>query len=246
MNRSARVNRSWTGALGWLGAAMVGVGCGGGGGNDTAAVREDSPGASAAVAAAATRPRTPEMPAKWEDITEGAFRRYVDTTLQFTAIGDTNVVRDCDPPASCNANNGRTTLDITPAQDTDGIDPADLHENGHVVAMLVNRGTGKERKYKIPANVPKVYWLVTAGKSRFVWFDAAGNRHAVGDSPFSGCKPHEADASGRKAGFRPCPSPGPDTGSVGGSRGPKGGVPNPDDPSWISCVPGCCVAAQAI
>lgn len=247
MNKSEFVIRGWTRTLSGIGAAMILLGCGGSGGNDTAAVTADSvrpaAGDSAAVRSAAARQRTPAMPRKWEDISRTEFDNYVTNTLIFNGPGETDVPRDCDPPASCNANNGRTSLDITPAQDTDGIDPADLDENGHVVAVLANKGTGKEKKYKIPANVEKVYWLVTANQSRFVYFDNAGNKHAVGDSPFQGCPPH-TDTSGRKAGFKPCPARLGTPSGAGGGR-PNGSPPNPDDPTWISCVPGCCVAALA-
>ena len=238
------VTASWARALVPIGAVVVVAACGGTSGDATADSLTDSAGARRPEsAAAASQPpqRTPAMPDTWENITQAAFDTYVTTTLTFTsAEGETNVPRECDPPASCNGN--RTTVDIAPAQGTDGIDPDSLDANGHVVAVLHNDGNGRERRYKIPPNVDKVYWLVTTGRSRFVYFDPSGRKQVVSDTSFNACPHDDQRQPGRRAGFKPC-----DTRALvdtSGGRGRGGGAPvGPGDPSWISCVRGCCVAA---
>jgi hypothetical protein len=203
----------------------------------------DTPAPSGDSQPPATVARTPNMPASWETITPAAFKTYVETTLTFdTASGERDVERHCRPPdlAACQGTGRRPRVDIAPAQNTGGIDPNNLHANGHVVARLHNKSTlRRENRYNLPPDV-QVYWLITSGRSRFVWFDAAGRRNVVGDMPyFTGCE--NKDAHAKRAGFKRCPIQ---------DAAPLDSVAlaaaKLSDPAWVSCVPGCCVAAEAI
>ena len=226
-------------SLAFVFAAVVSLGCG-----DDEAPADSASAIGGTAGAAAPQPaRTPNMPAPFATITLEAFNGYIATLGFDPALGEQNVERLCKPPdlAACQNPNQRPRVDIDPAKDTDGIDPANLHEYGHVVARLHNDSPlRRENRYDIPPSTT-VYWLVTAGRSQFVWFDAAGNRRSVGASPFTACKKKETHS--KKAGFRRCPIP--DAATAAESAAFIAGSPD-KDPAWISCVPGCCVAAEAI
>ena len=187
--------------------------------------------------------RTPNMPEPFETISKADFDNYVGTTLTFDpASGEQDVERHCKPPnlAQCQGTGRRPKVDIDPAQNTGGIDPDNLHDNGHIVARVHNNSPlRRENRYDLPPDTV-VYWLVTRGKSRFVWFDARGNRRSVGEAPFVGCRKKDTHIDSKRAGFKRCPitltTPAESVAALNSRI---------SDPAWISCVPGCCVAAEA-
>lgn len=183
---------------------------------------------------------TPEMPAAWAAITREQFEQYVNTTLDFDQGGGrTGVPRKCratEPDCTSGPTPNRTAVDIHPEEGARELDPDLLGPNGHAIARLRNTGGATEDRYGIPRG-ETVYWLVTPGPagqpdvSTFVYFQGNVKRE-LGPFPYSECEDGATHPNtGREANFTRCKN---DTATVAMNEA--------EDPSWISCLEGCCIA----
>ena len=174
------------------------------------------------------------MPYDWTDqnLTKQRFDEYLQE-LDFSKT-DTVQERPCKATGgACSNPSDRVSVEIRPDSGARNLNPTDLDAKGHVIARIINRGNATEAKYNLPGNAKEVYWLVTNGVSRFVYFDQAGKKRVASITEYSECPPHTPNTTLRAA-FQPCP------GSLQGQFFMA--QPASPSPAWISCLEGCCVA----
>ena len=181
---------------------------------------------------------TPEMPATWANISATDFLVHV-ANLDFpSGQGHQNVDRRCKPASAPECDNAtadkKTKVDINPEKGAQELDPGGLKPNGHVIALLVNKGRAVEAKYSLPPNGQKVYWLIEGSLSRFVYVDAATmTKRDLPTFPYRQCNDSTMHLTRPplEASFARC------------RNAPPGSIVDPlDFPVWISCLAGCCVA----
>ena len=193
---------------------------------------------SSTADSARTMTATPAMTAPWSTITYEQFDTYIKSLDFDKGGGKKDHDRNCTPSSSpdCANAGGKTKVDLDPEENVLGLNPGNLDPKGHVIARFRNKGKAMEDKYKIPPG-ETVYWLITSGKSEFVYFDASKVKQVASTFPFSQCHPpDEATNSGREADFSWCRKR---------SAGPTTWTDDGDNPAWISCVAGCCIAETA-
>ena len=179
---------------------------------------------------ASARP-TPQMPDSIGAISLPSFTAHVASLSFDTTAGKKDANRKCRPAsdAACSGANG-VLVDIFPEIGAEFLHPDSLGGMGHVVARLINKGRLTEAKYNLPPDTI-AYMVVTRGRARFVYAGRDSVRIASAFT-FRGCDdkhlPHLTPA--RKADFAPC------------RNAPGTVLFDRDEPAWVSCVVGCCVA----
>lgn len=143
--------------------------------------------------------------------------------------------RPCNPAApGCDPDHPYTRVEIRPDKGVRGLNPQELHPDGHVIAMLLNTGPAVESMYNLPVG-REVYWVIDSGRSRFVYVNDRRDSLIVASTfDFKECLDgdmHRSKPPGLKAAFQQCLNK--------GGPGSNNGIV---DPSWISCLSGCCVA----
>ena len=215
-----------------IGAMMA---CDSGNENATDSVAPEAAADSVAPDEAAVAVTTPELPDSLGRISVRTFNRTMQSPTQFfdSNYGSTHR-RPCNPAAAgCDSANPYTTVEIRPDKGARGLNPKDLHKNGHVIAMLLNTGPAVDSMYNLPVG-REVYWVIDSGRSRFVYVNDRRDSLIVASTfDYRECEDgdlHPTRPPRLKAAFQRCLNKGP---------GSNNGV---GDPSWISCLSGCCVA----
>lgn len=178
---------------------------------------------------------TPPLDYAWDDpqLTEKVFKEYLKT-LDFEKGKKNEKDRKCKTTGSecLNEATDRIRMEIRPEAGARELDPNALDPRGHVIALLIHKGKATEATYDLPADQKEVYWLISPGAARFVWFDKNGVKQSRGPFKYTVCGDGvEHPNNGLEADFSDCKN------TVMTQTTERG-----DEPAWISCLAGCCIA----
>ena len=186
------------------------------------------------------------MPEPLGTIDGPCFTQYVNS-LDFVADkGPTDVERRCTSvnPSDC-AGSAHTKTDLEPERYAKELGVTGLKPNGHVVARIHVKGDQNEARYGLPGRGEKSYMLITNNQAQFVHVKGSEvvTTHTV---VYRSCGDDGEHPKTYWGDFRPCPTlpPGPQ-GTSSAQGAPVTRTYDRDEPAWLSCAAGCCVAEAA-